>query len=230
MRWIWSAKNMKKRHIKVKAVIFDMDGVITNTMPDHYRIWKVIFAKEDIHVSHLDVYKREGQRGINSILEIFQENGKAIGIQEAKKILQAKERCFKKIVKRRFIPGARKFLHDLYNRNFRLALVTGTSRHELHRILPKDIVKLFCVIVTGSDVKNGKPHPEPYLKALKKLKLKPKDTMALENAPFGIESAKKAGLTCLALETSLTREYLKGADAIFSSMKDLQRSVKFGNY
>jgi beta-phosphoglucomutase len=85
------------------------------------------------------------------------------------------------------------------------------------------------VIVTGNDVKHGKPHPEPYLTSLKNLKMKPSDAVVIENAPFGIRSAKEAGLRCLALETSLPREYLREADAVYSSIKDLQAAVLFLN-
>ncbi len=215
-------KILKKVQIRTKAVIFDLDGVITNTMPDHYRAWKAVFAREGIVVSHLDVYQREGQRGITSVMEIFQSRGKAMTRSRAIKILRAKEKLFKRIARRRFIPGARKFLRDLHAQQFRLALVTGTSRHELNELLPTYLLKLFHVVVTGSDVKRGKPHPEPFHKALKLLRLSAKDSIVLENSPFGIISAKKAGLKCLALETSLPRDYLKGADIIFSAIPELR--------
>ena len=212
---------------KISAVIFDMDGVITNTMPDHFRVWKKVFTEKGIHVTHLDIYSREGQRGINSVREIFRENNRSIGSTEAKRILRDKEELFKRIVKRRFIVGARKFLHYLDKKGLTLALVTGTSRHELHRILPDYIYNLFKVIITGNDVKHGKPHPEPYLKALRKLKMKPAQTVVIENAPFGIQSAKDAAIRCLALTTSLPRQYLNRADYIFSSIKNLENKVEF---
>lgn len=218
---------MAKIKLKVDAVIFDMDGVITNTMPDHFKAWRQIFAEYGIPVSHLDVYSREGQRGIHSVFEIFREDNKTIDLKGAKKILAAKEKLFKKIVKTRFIPGARRFLYFLSKRNFKLALVTGTARHEAHKILPPHLFNLFSVVVTGSDVKNGKPHPEPFLLALKKLGYAAKRAVVIENAPFGIESAQKAGLKCFALETSLKRQYLKKADAVFLSIKDLRSRVVF---
>ena len=216
-----------KIHLKIKAVIFDMDGVITNTMPDHYAAWKTVLAEQDIQVTHLDIYRREGQRGIHSVQEIFAEYQKPFEHQKALKILKAKEKLFKKIVKTRFIIGARQFLKDLHRHGLRLALVTGTSRHELHRILPDEFYRLFEAVVTGSDVKNGKPHPEPYLKAVKLLRVKPTQAVVIENAPFGIQSAKAAGLRCLALETSLPKAYLNAADAVFPSVKVLRRTTRF---
>lgn len=212
---------------RIKAVIFDMDGVITNTMPDHFRVWKEIFGHEGIHVTHHDIYSREGQRGLTSVLEIFAQYGRRVSVRRARRLLQKKEKLFKRIVRQRFVPGARTFLRDLDKQGFCLALVTGTSRHELHRILPASVYKHFDVTVTGSDVKNGKPHPEPYRKALNSLKLPAKDAIAIENAPFGIRSACAAGLKCLALETSLPALHLKGAAAIFSSIKELRTRSRF---
>ena len=218
---------MEKIKLKVTAVVFDMDGVITNTMPDHFRCWKIIFRRYGIHTTHLDIYSREGQKGMMSVKEIFAKYHKSIPHKKALEILAAKEALFKKMVKQRFIVGARSFLRFLYRKNIKLALVTGTSRHELHRILPDYLYNLFSVVVTGTDVKNGKPHPEPFLKALKLLKIKSSEAVVIENAPLGIQSAKKAGLRCFALASSLPKQFLHEADAVFSSIKEMRGRVGF---
>lgn len=204
-----------------------MDGVITDTMPYHFRAWKHVFASEGITASHEDIYKREGQKGIDSVREIFTEKKMFFTELIAKKLLRDKERLFKRIFKPKFIPGSRLFIKRSLAQGFKLALVTGTSRHEAQKLLPKDLWNSFDVTVCGSDVQNGKPHPEPYLKAIAKLNVKPEEAVVFENAPFGIRSAKAAGLYCLALETSLSSSYLKKADAIFHSFKELGSKVKF---
>jgi beta-phosphoglucomutase len=209
------------------AVIFDMDGVIADTMTYHMRAWRMIFARYGIRVSKNDIYKREGQKGINSVEEIFGEYGRPFDLTGGHRILLEKEELFKSIVKKRFIAGSRAFIKALKKRGFKLALVTGTARHEVHRILPDQIFNLFDVVVCGSDVQNGKPHPEPYLTALRKLSIKARDAVVIENAPFGIRSAKSAGIRCLAIETSLPREFLKEADAIFHSFSHLKSKTEF---
>jgi beta-phosphoglucomutase len=216
---------MKKLTLRVKAVIFDMDGVITDTMPYHFNAWKRIFKKEGFKVSECEIYLREGQPGNITVKEIFGQHGVPFDEDRAKRILAEKEKLFKKILRRRFIHGSRPFLHFLKASCFNLALVTGTARHEAERILPRALRDLFDVMITGNDVKKGKPHPEPYLTALKKLQLKPKDAVVIENAPFGIRSAKHAKLACLALETSLPKKYLKGADLVIHSFKQLRQKV-----
>ncbi len=210
-----------------KAVIFDMDGVITDTMPYHFKAWKTIFASQGIKVSHEDIYKREGQKGINSVQEIFNENKVVFSSSIAHNLLKEKEHFFKKIFKRRFIQGSRSLIKLLSAKNYRLALVTGTSRHEAMELLPKDLWDTFEVTVCGCDVQNGKPHPEPYIKALKKLRLKASQAIVIENAPFGIASAKAAGLKCIAIETSLPKKHLKQADVIVESYQDLKDEIKF---
>lgn len=218
---------MKKINLKVRAVIFDMDGVITNTMPDHFRAWKNTLGHYGVHVNHLDIYCREGQPGTNSVQEIFSEKHKPYTPKLVQEILRKKEELFKKIAKRRFIPGARSFIRYLHQSHFQLALVTGTSRSEVHRILPGYLYRLFDGIITGNDVKKGKPDPEPYLLALKRLKIRPQEAVVIENAPFGIRSAKAAGLKCLAVATSLPKEHLNGADHIFPDLKIFRRKCKF---
>lgn len=218
---------MQRIYVKIKAVIFDMDGVITNTMPDHYLAWKKALLDVGVVITKREIYLREGQPGNITVREIFQEKGCCLSESQAVDILARKEKYFKKIVKRRFIPGSRDFLRFLKKNGFILALVTGTAGHEVERILPNSLLKLFSVVVTGCQVKKGKPDPEPYLKAMKKLKIKPSEAVVIENAPFGILSAKRAGLKCLALETSLSKSYLKKADLISHGYGDLRRRVIF---
>ncbi len=214
-------------NILFKAVIFDMDGVITDTMPYHFKAWKEIFKSQGIHVTHEDIYKREGQKGIDSVREIFTEQGEDFDEALARKLLKEKEDLFKQIFKRKFIAGSRSFIKAVKRKDLLLALVTGTSRHEAQRLLPKDLWECFNVTVCGCDVQNGKPHPEPYLKALAHLKLSPAEAIVLENAPFGIRSAKAAGIKCIAIETSLPKSYLKQADKVFLNYKQISDYFKY---
>ena len=102
-----------------------------------------------------------------------------------------------------------------------MGLVSGSPSDEINKILPAKLRKLFTSIVAGNQVKNGKPHPEPYLKAAKLLKVLPGACLVIENAPFGITSAKQAGMPCIAVSTSLPKEYLTAADLVVESLNQI---------
>jgi beta-phosphoglucomutase len=208
---------------KVKAVIFDMDGVITNTMPYHYEAWRMALAEAGVKVNCYDIYLREGQDGITSVREILAKYRVPFTVRSARQLLARKETLFKGMVRVRFIKGSRPFLRRLLRTGVQLALVTGTSRHEMERILPRPLRELFSVTVTGDEVARGKPFPDPFRKALRGLRLTPGEAVVIENAPFGIESAVSAGLFCIALTTSLPRAHLRRAHAIVRDFGELQK-------
>jgi beta-phosphoglucomutase len=101
------------------------------------------------------------------------------------------------------------------------AIVTGASRARITEHLDAGIASQVTALVTADDVTHTKPHPEPYLKAVTKLNLSPKNCIVVENAILGIESAKAANCKCFALETTLTKTDLRQADEVFSTHKDL---------
>jgi len=214
---------MKKPNFK--AVIFDMDGVITNTMPYHFDAWLATLVSSGIKVDCYEVYKREGQDGLSTIRELYQEHKRKFDLQQALGLLRQKEELFKRTVKIKFIKGARPFVRLLHKRKIILGLVTGTSRHEVERIMPKDLLKFFTVTITGDEVEKSKPNPEPFLKAIKQLNVSKGDAVVVENAPFGIKAAKRAGLFCIALETSLPRRYLRQADLICKNFEELKEAL-----
>lgn len=217
----------KKIKFNFQAVIFDMDGVITNTMPYHFDAWLETFRQAGVRINCYDIYKREGQDGLTSVKEIAKEYKIRLKPDEAKRLLAQKEERFKRIVKIKFVKGSRPFVRHLKKQGFLLALVTGTSRHEMHRIMPQGLLDMFDVIITGNDVTKGKPDPEPFVKVLQRLGVNASEAVVLENAPFGIEAAKKARLSCIALQTSLPKKYLFQADAIFKSYAQLRRAIDF---
>jgi beta-phosphoglucomutase len=102
-----------------------------------------------------------------------------------------------------------------------MAIVTGTARHELEVTLPQEILCYFEVVVTGDEVKRGKPDPEPYLTALSKLGVSSDRALVVENAPLGVRAAKAAGICCFAVETSMQCPRLVGAERSFADIISL---------
>jgi beta-phosphoglucomutase len=216
---------MKKLQFRPKAIIFDMDGVIVDSMPYHFLAWYEALRPWGIRVSCFDVFSREGERWDKTMKDLLKQSK----IMPSRKILQkiflARQKIFKKYFKRFIFRGVGIFLNCLKKQGYRIGLATGTPAHEIKKILPGKIKNLFDCIVAGNQVKKGKPHPETYLKAAKALQALPGECLVVENAPLGIEAAKRAGMFCVAITTSLPKEYLRKADLVVAALEEITGTI-----
>lgn len=207
----------------INTVIFDMDGVIVDGMPYHIKSWKEALSTIDMSVSDLEIYLMEGMTG-RETMEIFvKKSNISISDETADKVIKLKRKIFNDIFNVTLIKGIKDFLLELKDRQYNLALVTGTRLEVVKKVLLAGLENIFEVIVTGEMVNKGKPDPEPYLKAVDELKATKEDCIVIENAPAGITSAKDAGLKCFAVQTSLSEEYLQDADKIFKDINDVSK-------
>ncbi|MFA5099804.1 MAG: HAD family phosphatase [Candidatus Omnitrophota bacterium] len=211
---------------KSKAIIFDMDGVIVDSMPYHYLAWYEALRPYGVRVSCFEVYRREGERWDRSLKDFLRMGNLKPTAGLMKKVFAARQKIFKKYFKRFIFKGVEDFLTCLKGKGYRLGLVTGTPHAQVVRILPASIRNLFECVVAGDQVRNGKPHPEPYLKAVGLLNLAVHECVVVENAPYGIESAKRAGMFCIAVTTSLPAVYLSKADCIVDRLEEIPAFVE----
>ena len=202
-----------------------MDGVIVDSMPYHFIAWYEALRPWGVRVSCFEVYAQEGERWETTLKGLLKREK----IKPTRKVLNAiftlRQKIFKRYFKRYIFHGAYELLVDLRKQGFILGLVTGSPLNEIKRILPVKLLRLFTAIVAGNQVKNGKPHPEPYLRAAGLLKLKPETCLVIENAPFGIISAKRAGMPCIAVSTSLPKEYLTDADIVVTQLNQVSSYI-----
>jgi len=212
---------MGKSINKPMAVIFDMDGVIVDSMPYHFLAWYEALMPYGVRVNCFDIYSKEGERWDKSLSDLLKKRGITPTRRLLLKIFTERQKIFRRYFKRSIFPGTKEFLECLKTRGYLLGLVSGTPIDEISHILPFSIKALFNTIIGGDNVRKGKPHPEPYLKAASSLGLLPEECVVIENAPNGIISAKRAGMYCVAVSTSLPKEYLKEADAIADSLEDI---------
>ena len=202
-----------------------MDGVIVDSMPYHFIAWYEALRPFGVRVSCFDVYAKEGERWDKTLKSLLLREHIRPNKKVLKKIFLQRRRIFKHYFKRFIFHGAADILISLKKRGFRLGLVTGTPDKEIKKILPGRMRRLFSCIVAGNEVKNGKPHPEPYLRAAELLGLRPFECVVIENAPYGIESAKRAGMACIGITTSLPKEYLKSADILVSELVEIAKII-----
>ena len=217
---------MKQLRKKPKAVILDMDGVLVDSMPYHFLAWYEALRPYGIRVSCFEVFCREGERWDKSLKDFLRMGKLRPSPKLMREVFALRQKIFRKYFKRFIFKGAEEFLQCLKGKGYSLGLVTGTPLSQVRRILPVSIRSLFDCMVTGDQVANGKPHPEPYLKAGRLLKLSSHECMVVENAPYGIESAKRAGMFCVAVTTSLPAGYLSGADLIVDRLEDIPGFLK----
>lgn len=203
------------------TIIFDMDGVISDSMPFHAKAWKEAFAAFGFDVEDFEIYIREGMKGMETIEGIIKERNLSISQEEMEQIYKRKSEVFDRIFEVKLMPGMYKLLTTLRNSGHKLGLVTGSRHAAAKAVLRNGLENMFDVVIAGEMVTNGKPDPEPYLKAVSMLGVEKEDCLVIENAPLGITSAKRAGLTCYAVATSLPKTYLKDADKIFNNTEEI---------
>jgi HAD superfamily hydrolase (TIGR01509 family) len=210
-----------------KAIFFDMDGVLFDSMKYHASAWVKAMQQTGLPFTEYEAYMNEGRTGASTIDGVFMNiHGRKATEEEKQSIYHLKSNFFESHGKTERMPFAIELLKKIKTQNLEIFVVTGSGQPSLIDSLEENFPKIFQKqkMVTAFDVKHGKPNPEPYLMALKKSGLKPWEIMVVENAPLGIESAKAAGLFTIGVNTgplnsNVLSEY--GADIIFDGMKDL---------
>jgi len=196
----------------VKAVLFDYDGVLVNSMPFHVKAWQSVFRDFEITIEPDEVLLREGARSIELAREIFADRSVEISELALQEFIDKKQKIYRKITDAKIENGTEPFLNNLKQGGKLIGLVTGTVRSNIEHSHSSEFISLFDAIVTADDIKNGKPNPECYLNAARELSISPDVCLAIENAPLGIQAAKNAGIQVAALMTTLAKDSLPNAD------------------
>lgn len=203
----------------IKAVIFDMDGVIADTEPLHEKTSDIILNKYGVKV------KREFFLQFKGVKEkiVWKSTVDQLGLKEDyKKLMEEKGELHLELLKKEMkpIPGALELIKKLKEK-YRLGLASSSPIVEINTILSSlKIKKFFEYIVSGEFIEKSKPYPDIYLAAAKKLGVEPKDCIVFEDAVNGVKSAKSAGMKCIAITTSFPKEKLEQADLIVNSFEN----------
>jgi HAD superfamily hydrolase (TIGR01509 family) len=211
----------------LKAVLFDMDGVLYDSMPVHARAWEETFRNCHIPCTYEEFYMHEGRPGFSTINLIFRRTFQREATQqEIDGIYALKCRLFKAYDTQAVMPGARRVLAKVKAAQLKIVLVTGSGQASLLSRLEKNFPGYFQddLKVTAFDVVHGKPHPEPYLRGLEKAGVAPHEAIVVENAPMGVASAVAAGIYTVAVNTGLLADSVlqdAGADRLYPSMQAL---------
>lgn len=216
----------KFSNLDLRAVLFDMDGIIYNSMPAHETSWQQTMSEFGLKAEPNEFFNQEGRPARFTINMIFQRNLKRDATeQELDDIYKRKTELFFENDNGALIPGIEKTINIIQDRGLIPILVTGSGQSGLYERLNGDLPNIFTpeTMITAFEVEIGKPHPEPYLMGLEKAgNLKPNQAIVLENAPLGVESAHRANIFTVAVNTGpLTDTVLTdaGADLLMESME-----------
>lgn len=200
-----------------KSILFDFDGTLADTMEGHYRAWKSILGEHQINIQPSDYYPLEGMQLHEIALQLTK--GLSWTRTEIDELIRRKKLFYSAQKSVKLYPGVESFIEKLNRRKIPIGIVTAGHLDQLCLSVPDDFLKKFDVLITGDQLSNGKPHPEPYLRGAKALGLHPQECLSVENAPLGVQSAKQAGTYCVALCTTVDRHQLVQADEIFENFE-----------
>lgn len=212
----------------IKTILFDMDGVLYDSMKWHSKSWKDTMDEFGIPCTADEFYLYEGMVGRNTINHIIKrEKGRDATDLEKEMIYKRKSELFTQYNDGSLIPYAYDFVKKVHDEGFSCIVVTGSGQPSLINKLEHSFPNMFNKekMVTAFDVKHGKPHPEPYLMGLKKAgALSPNQAIVIENAPRGVEAAVAAGIFCIAVNTGPLPDQVlvdAGANIVLPSMESL---------
>ena len=210
-----------------RVVLFDMDGVLYDSMPNHAIAWQESMAKYGIHMTADDAYATEGARGVDTIREMVRrQQHREIDEAEAQKMYDLKSQTFHSLPEAPVMPGILDLMRQIHTSGLQCGVVTGSGQRPLISRILKDFGDYVdeAHITTAYDVTRGKPLPDPYLMGLHKAgDLAPWQAVVIENAPLGVRSGHAARIFTIAVNTGPlpNNELLAaGANLIFSSMTD----------
>ena len=211
-------------HFSPKAVLFDMDGVLYDSMPHHAIAWQESMKRFGIDMTEADAYATEGARGIDTIRQIATRQGKEVSLEEAQRMYDEKSRIFHEMPDAPIFDGVFDMMEKIKRAGMTVNVVTGSGQRPLIRRLLNDFGRYLDEnhITTAYDVKRGKPYPDPYLMGLQKAgNLKPFEGIVVENAPLGVRSGVSAGIFTVAINSGpLPDKALldEGADVLYDKM------------
>lgn len=215
----------------LKAIFFDMDGVIYDSMGNHSVAWSEAFAHMGWDFPLEQVYLNEGRTGASTIHLLYHEKlGRPATDEEISQIYQKKTAFFDRMERPRPLPGIARLMERAKSSGLEIWVVTGSGQDLLLEELCADFSGLIVRerIISGKDVKNGKPHPEPYLTALARSGFSAENVVVVENAPLGVEAAKGAGIYTMCINTGILKDEIlwnAGADVVVKEVHQLEKLI-----
>jgi len=209
----------------IRAVLFDYDGVLVDSMPYHVAAWMEVMSRYDVAISPEEIYLEEGSRTEEIAAELFRRRDRDFSSELLQEIVNAKRDQYLANNQTKLVDGALDLLDHLKKYGYRLGLVTGSIRAQVEATLEAEVSNLFDCIITSEDVEHGKPNPEPFLKAAQRLNVAAEECLVIENAPLGVYAARAAGMWVVAVLATLPAHYLREAHQLVADLIELRQRL-----
>lgn len=210
-----------------KVVLFDMDGVLYDSMPNHGIAWQRAMKEFGIHFTVEDSYATEGARGIDTIRKYAKAQlGKELTEEEAQKMYDLKAHYFHEMPEAKIFDGVTDLMKKIKDSGLKIGIVTGSAQRPLIERVTHDFGDFVSrdQITTAFDVKRGKPNPDPYLMGLKKAgNYAPSEGIVVENAPLGVRAGVAAGCYTVAINSGPLADSVlinEGANILFPTIRE----------
>lgn len=214
----------------LRAILLDFDGVLADTEPIHFAMFREVLKQEGVTLSKSLYYEKYlGLDDRSCFAAVYKDQGRRLDAATKERLIQNKNKALLEFVDGRpvLLPGVKAFVEKM-NQNYFLAIVSGALKSEITAILDgAGLRDKFHVIVAADDVAQGKPDPEGFLTAIRLLNrdfipssevLFGSECLAIEDSPWGIEAAHRAGSRCLGVLTSYPKGRLHEADLLFHDL------------
>jgi beta-phosphoglucomutase family hydrolase len=211
----------------VKAVLWDLDGVLVDSAPYHFQAWRGLMASLGRELSEAGFRPTFGWRNDAILRHLVGE----LSAEEEARLAARKEELFREAARGHIValPGALVLLRLLRERGLKLALVSSTPRANIDLVLSSlGLESAFDIVIGEEDVKRGKPDPEGFLLAAERLGAAPDECVVIEDAPAGVEAAKRGDMRCVGVSRNRPRDALAKADLVVESLEDPAVAVFFG--
>lgn len=204
-----------------RGAIFDMDGIIIDTLIYHFHAWQHVFSVRGIEYTKEHLHYNFGRRDDAIIRNMM---GDTVSPAEIEKIVEKKEEFFRSAVKDNIkaLPGVVALIKDLKQHGFKLAVGSSAVKENIKLITETlDIKQYFDAVAYGLEVAESKPSPQIFLLAAKKIGVKPQNCIVFEDAVAGVTAAKRGGMVAVAVTNTHPREALQEADLVIDSLEEL---------
>ena len=199
------------------ALIFDMDGTMIDSMPYHAKSWMAFARNHQINIDVADLMRRTtGRTGAECMQELFQRNFTPVKVAA---LIAEKEGIYRDLFAPEFkeVAGFKAFSELAVTRGLKFGIGTAGDRHNIEFAFSHLKMKLTPDAVVGGDEGfAGKPNPDIFLEAAHRMRVEPEQCIVFEDAPFGIEAAKRAGMRAVAILSSHSAQELAGPHVLAS--------------